>query len=151
MRARAAARANGPPESPVRAATPAYDHAVPAARRPPRTKHPTARLPARVMATPRTLKIPPPIIPPTPIAVVSHNPSTPRRDAMMKRIRGELRDEIRADVRTNIARRGGAETLMISRYQPDPSLEGQRLYQIALENARSNVQSRTYETERVMS
>jgi N-acyl-D-aspartate/D-glutamate deacylase len=53
------------------------------------------------------------------------------RDAMMKRIRGELRDEIRANVRTNIARRGGAETLMISRYQPDPSLEGQRLSDLA--------------------
>jgi N-acyl-D-amino-acid deacylase len=53
------------------------------------------------------------------------------RDAMMKRIRGELRDEIRRDVKTNIARRGGADTLMISRYQPDPSLEGQRLSDLA--------------------
>ncbi|MCE9546485.1 MAG: amidophosphoribosyltransferase [Planctomycetia bacterium] len=32
-----------------------------------------------------------------------------------------------------------------------PSPEGQRLYQVALENARSNVQGRTYETERVLS
>ena len=53
------------------------------------------------------------------------------RDAMMKRIRGELRDDIRRDVKTNIARRGGADTLMISRYQPDPSLEGQRLSDLA--------------------
>jgi len=53
------------------------------------------------------------------------------RDAMMKRIRGELRDEIRAEVKTNIARRGGADTLMISRYRPDPSLEGQRLSDLA--------------------
>ena len=53
------------------------------------------------------------------------------RDAMMKRILGELRDEIRADVRTNIARRGGAETLMISRYTADPSFEGQRLSTLA--------------------
>jgi N-acyl-D-amino-acid deacylase len=53
------------------------------------------------------------------------------RDAMMKRIRGELREEIRADVKSNIARRGGAETLMISRYAPDPSLEGQRLSDLA--------------------
>jgi N-acyl-D-amino-acid deacylase len=30
------------------------------------------------------------------------------REAMMKRIRGELRDEIRGEVKTNIARRGGA-------------------------------------------
>ena len=53
------------------------------------------------------------------------------RDAMMKRILGELRDEIRQDVKTNIARRGGADTLMISRYAPDPSLEGQRLSELA--------------------
>ena len=53
------------------------------------------------------------------------------RDAMMKRILGELRDEIRADVRTNIARRGGADTLMISRYAADPSFEGQRLSELA--------------------
>jgi N-acyl-D-amino-acid deacylase len=53
------------------------------------------------------------------------------REAMMKRIRGELRDEIRADVKTNIARRGGAETLMVSRYAPDPSFEGQRLSELA--------------------
>ena len=53
------------------------------------------------------------------------------RDAMMKRILGELRDEIRADVKTNIARRGGADTLMISRYAADPSFEGQRLSALA--------------------
>lgn len=53
------------------------------------------------------------------------------RDAMMKRIRGELRDEIRKDVRTNIARRGGADTLMISRYAADPSIEGRRLSELA--------------------
>lgn len=53
------------------------------------------------------------------------------RDAMMKRIRGELRDDIRADVKTNIARRGGADTLMVSRYAADPSFEGQRLSVLA--------------------
>jgi N-acyl-D-amino-acid deacylase len=53
------------------------------------------------------------------------------RDAMMKRILGELRDEIREDVKTNIARRGGAETLMISRYSADPSFEGHRLSTLA--------------------
>ena len=55
------------------------------------------------------------------------------RDAMMKRILGELRDDIRADVKTNIARRGGAETLMISRYASNPSFEGQRLSALAAE------------------
>jgi len=53
------------------------------------------------------------------------------REAMMKRIRGELRNEVREDVKTNIARRGGADTLMISRYAPDPSIEGKRLSDLA--------------------
>jgi N-acyl-D-amino-acid deacylase len=53
------------------------------------------------------------------------------RDAMMKRITGELRNEVREDVKTNIARRGGAGTLMISRYAPDPSIEGKRLSDLA--------------------
>jgi N-acyl-D-aspartate/D-glutamate deacylase len=53
------------------------------------------------------------------------------RDAMMKRVTGELRPEIREQVKTNIARRGGADTLMISRYAPNPSLEGQRLGALA--------------------
>lgn len=53
------------------------------------------------------------------------------RDAMMKRIRGELREEIREAVKTNIARRGGADTLMVSRYAADPSFEGQRLSDLA--------------------
>ena len=53
------------------------------------------------------------------------------RDAMMKRITGELRPEIREQVKTNIARRGGADTLMISRYAPNPSFEGQRLSTLA--------------------
>jgi N-acyl-D-amino-acid deacylase len=63
------------------------------------------------------------------------------RDAMMKRIRGELREEIRADVKRNIARRGGAETLMISRYAPDPALEGQRLSDLS---ARANTTPEEY-------
>jgi N-acyl-D-amino-acid deacylase len=53
------------------------------------------------------------------------------RDAMMKRITGELRPEIRAQVKENITRRGGAETLMISRYTANPSFEGQRLSTLA--------------------
>ncbi len=56
------------------------------------------------------------------------------RDAMMKRVTGELRNEIRAEVKVNIDRRGGAQTLMISRYRPDPSLEGQRLSDLAAKN-----------------
>ena len=53
------------------------------------------------------------------------------REAMMKRITGELRGEIREQVKTNIARRGGADTLMISRYAANPSFEGQRLSVLA--------------------
>ncbi len=53
------------------------------------------------------------------------------RDAMMKRITGELRPEIREQVKINIARRGGADTLMISRYSVNPSFEGQRLSALA--------------------
>jgi N-acyl-D-aspartate/D-glutamate deacylase len=63
------------------------------------------------------------------------------RDAMMKRIRGELGAEIREEVKKNIARRGGADTLMISRYQADPSLEGQRLSDLA---AKANTTPEAY-------
>ncbi|HYB93542.1 MAG TPA: amidohydrolase family protein [Vicinamibacterales bacterium] len=53
------------------------------------------------------------------------------RDAMLKRMTGELRAEIREQVKTNIARRGGAETLMISRYSVEPAFEGRRLSELA--------------------
>jgi N-acyl-D-amino-acid deacylase len=63
------------------------------------------------------------------------------REAMMKRITGELRGEIREQVKTNIARRGGADTLMISRYAANPSFEGQRLSVLA---ARAGVAPEEY-------
>jgi N-acyl-D-amino-acid deacylase len=53
------------------------------------------------------------------------------REAMLRRIKGELRAEIRAEVAANLVRRGGADTLLISRYEPDPSVEGQRLSVLA--------------------
>jgi N-acyl-D-amino-acid deacylase len=53
------------------------------------------------------------------------------REAMLKRIKGELRAEIREQVAANLVRRGGADTLLISRYEPDPSFEGQRLSALA--------------------
>jgi N-acyl-D-amino-acid deacylase len=53
------------------------------------------------------------------------------RDAMLKRMTGELRPEIRAEVKANLARRGGADTFLISEYEPDPSIEGQRLSDLA--------------------
>jgi N-acyl-D-amino-acid deacylase len=64
-------------------------------------------------------------------ALIPRSAQVGGRDAMMKRITGELRNEIRAEVKTNIARRGGAETLMISRYSVNPSFEGQRLSALA--------------------
>lgn len=64
-------------------------------------------------------------------ALIPRSAQVGGRDAMMKRITGELRNEIRAEVKTNIARRGGADTLMISRYAANPSFEGQRLSVLA--------------------
>ncbi len=64
-------------------------------------------------------------------ALIPRSAQVGGRDAMMKRITGELRNEIRVEVKTNIARRGGADTLMISRYTADPSFEGQRLSTLA--------------------
>ena len=53
------------------------------------------------------------------------------RDAMLRRIRGDERKRILEEVRENLARRGGPATLFISRYQPDPSLEGRHLAELA--------------------
>lgn len=64
-------------------------------------------------------------------ALIPRSAQVGGRDAMMKRITGELRAEIREQVKQNIARRGGADTLMISRYAADPSFEGQRLSALA--------------------
>ncbi|MEW6322579.1 MAG: D-aminoacylase [Acidobacteriota bacterium] len=53
------------------------------------------------------------------------------REALLKRIRGDERPKLLAEVRGNIARRGGADTLFISRYEPDPALEGRHLAELA--------------------
>jgi N-acyl-D-aspartate/D-glutamate deacylase len=53
------------------------------------------------------------------------------RDAMLRRIRGDERGKILQEVRANIARRGGADTLVISRYATDPTIEGRSLAQLA--------------------
>jgi N-acyl-D-amino-acid deacylase len=53
------------------------------------------------------------------------------RDALLRRIRGDERKRILEEVRQNIARRGGADTLVISRYAPDPSIEGRHLAELA--------------------
>jgi N-acyl-D-aspartate/D-glutamate deacylase len=53
------------------------------------------------------------------------------RDALLRRIRGQERPKVVADVRANIERRGGADTLVISRYTPDTSFEGRSLDDLA--------------------
>jgi len=50
---------------------------------------------------------------------------------MLRRIRGDERKKVLEEVRENIARRGGAQTLFVSRYEPDPSLEGHHLAELA--------------------
>jgi N-acyl-D-amino-acid deacylase len=64
-------------------------------------------------------------------ALIPRSAQVGGREALLKRIKGELRPEIRADVKTNIARRGGADTFLVSEYLPDPSIEGQRLSDLA--------------------
>jgi N-acyl-D-amino-acid deacylase len=53
------------------------------------------------------------------------------RDALLRRIRGDQRKKIIEEVRINIVRRGGPETLVISRYAADPSIEGKNLAELA--------------------
>jgi N-acyl-D-amino-acid deacylase len=52
-------------------------------------------------------------------------------EAMIRRAKGDERDKLLADVRTNIARRGGARTLVVARFAPDPTLEGKSLEELA--------------------
>ncbi|MEZ5416867.1 MAG: amidohydrolase family protein [Vicinamibacterales bacterium] len=53
------------------------------------------------------------------------------REVMIRRITGELRGKVRDEVKANLARRGGADTFLISEYAPDTSLEGKRLSDLA--------------------
>jgi N-acyl-D-amino-acid deacylase len=53
------------------------------------------------------------------------------RARLLERLDGQDRGRLLAEVRTNIERRGGAHTLMISRFAPDPSLEGRTLAELA--------------------
>ena len=53
------------------------------------------------------------------------------RDALLRRIRGDERKKLIQEVKSNIARRGGAETLFVSRYAPDASIEGRHLADLA--------------------
>jgi N-acyl-D-amino-acid deacylase len=53
------------------------------------------------------------------------------REALLARMKGADRARLLDEVRTNIARRGGADTLMIGRFAPDPSIEGRTLEQLS--------------------
>ena len=52
-------------------------------------------------------------------------------DALRKRVVGVDRGRLREEVRHNIARRGGAAALQISRFEPDPSIEGKTIADLA--------------------
>ena len=53
------------------------------------------------------------------------------RDVMTRRLTGELRGKIRDEVKSNLTRRGGADTFLVSEYEPDTSIEGKRLSDLA--------------------
>lgn len=53
------------------------------------------------------------------------------REVMMRRVTGELRTKVRDEVKVNLARRGGAETFLVSEYAPDTSIEGKRISDLA--------------------
>jgi len=51
--------------------------------------------------------------------------------AMIRRAKGDERGRFLKDVQTNITRRGGPESLVIARFEPDPSLEGRNLGELS--------------------
>ena len=53
------------------------------------------------------------------------------REVMLRRVTGELRGKVRDEVKANLARRGGADTFLVSEYDPDTSIEGKRLSDLA--------------------
>lgn len=53
------------------------------------------------------------------------------RDVLVRRLTGELRGKIRDEVKANLARRGGANTFLVSEYEPDTAIEGKRLSDLA--------------------
>ena len=50
---------------------------------------------------------------------------------LRRRLHGPERTRLQAEVAANIQRRGGAASLVISRFRPDPSLEGKNLAEVA--------------------
>jgi N-acyl-D-amino-acid deacylase len=62
------------------------------------------------------------------------------RAELLKRLTGVERPRLLAEVEKNIARRGGASTLVVSGYAPDRALEGRSLADIAAERGVSPVE-----------
>jgi N-acyl-D-amino-acid deacylase len=52
-------------------------------------------------------------------------------DALRKRAVGAERGRLREEIRENIARRGGPASLQIARFEPDPSIEGKTVADLA--------------------
>ena len=52
-------------------------------------------------------------------------------DALRKRAIGTERGRLREEIRQNIARRGGPASLQIARFEPDPSIEGKTVADLA--------------------
>ena len=57
--------------------------------------------------------------------------------ALRKRATGSERGRLREEVRGNIARRGGAASLQIARFVPDPSIEGKTIADLAKSSGES--------------
>ena len=58
-------------------------------------------------------------------------------EALRKRALGAERGKLREEIRQNIARRGGAAALQISRFAPDPSIEGKTIGDLARSSGES--------------
>ena len=57
---------------------------------------------------------------------------------LRKRMQGSERSRLTSDIRINIERRGGPETLILSRFRPDPTLEGRSLAELSQEWQKSS-------------
>jgi N-acyl-D-aspartate/D-glutamate deacylase len=60
---------------------------------------------------------------------------------LRKRMDGPEHSRLVAEMTANLARRGGARTLVVARYEPDPSLEGRSLEDIAKDMRTSPVEA----------
>jgi N-acyl-D-amino-acid deacylase len=61
-------------------------------------------------------------------------------DELRKRLDGSDRNRLAGDIETNIERRGGPETIVIARFEPDPAYEGKNLAELAAAHHKSPVE-----------